>query len=162
MKICQMCGKEYDKPNDYSKKQWESRKNCSLSCVAKSRLGKPWHLAGLKDFARKGCPKPEGHVKRGTDSPNWKGGFYAMRDGRLIQSHSCGRKIKARLIAEQSLGRLLKTVERVHHINENKTDDRPENLFVFRSMSAHVRWHNFLRRHNLQGLLESNLISQNV
>jgi len=35
-----------------------------------------------------------------------------------------------RLVAERRLGRLLKTYETVHHINEIKTDNSDKNLFA--------------------------------
>lgn len=38
--------------------------------------------------------------------------------------------LRARLVAEQKLGRFLLPGEDVHHINEIKDDDRPDNLQV--------------------------------
>lgn len=46
-----------------------------------------------------------------------------------------------RIVAEQMLGRPLKPGEVVHHINEDKKDNRPENLMVFASQALHAKWH---------------------
>jgi len=51
-----------------------------------------------------------------------------------------------RIVAEQMIGRPLKPGEVVHHINENKRDNRPENLMVFASQADHARWHIMERR----------------
>lgn len=49
------------------------------------------------------------------------------------------------VVAERILGRSLKDGEVVHHINENKRDNTPENLMVFSSHSEHMRYHWELR-----------------
>ena len=46
-----------------------------------------------------------------------------------------------RVVAEQILGRPLAPGEVVHHINRDKTDNRPENLMIFPSQAEHARWH---------------------
>jgi len=45
------------------------------------------------------------------------------------------------LIAEKALGRYLLPSECVHHINEIKTDNRLENLYLFSERSEHDRYH---------------------
>jgi hypothetical protein len=54
-------------------------------------------------------------------------------DGRSLQVH--------RLVAEAILCRPLSASEEVHHVNECRSDNRPANLWVFPSMSAHAAFH---------------------
>lgn len=46
-----------------------------------------------------------------------------------------------RLVAEKMLGRKLRKGEVVHHIDENKRNNSPENLMVFKNQSEHAEWH---------------------
>lgn len=45
------------------------------------------------------------------------------------------------LVAEQNLGRYLKSEECVHHIDEDKYNNSPENLMVFKSLADHSAFH---------------------
>lgn len=46
------------------------------------------------------------------------------------------------LVAEQKLGRYLKPEEVVHHIDENKMNNNPDNLMVFATKADHTSFHN--------------------
>jgi len=52
-----------------------------------------------------------------------------------------GREREHRIVAAQMLGRSLEPGESVHHINGVKTDNRSENLRVFKSSREHCRFH---------------------
>lgn len=99
-----------------------------------------------------------GEAQKGQMNHNWKGGSTHDGEGRIVLTLSIGRIRRARHTVETFLRRKLSSSEIIHHINEIRTDDRQENLFLFRHQAAHMRWHHFLRRHGLKGfLLKSNL-----
>lgn len=45
------------------------------------------------------------------------------------------------LVAEQKLGRYLTDDEVVHHIDENRSNNTPDNLVVFKTKADHSRYH---------------------
>ncbi len=74
--------------------------------------------------------------QKGEHHPNWKGGQRITKDGYIMvyqPEHPNAIKnyiLEHRLIAEQTIGRLLKKSEIVHHLNGIRTDNRPSNLAV--------------------------------
>lgn len=46
------------------------------------------------------------------------------------------------VVAEQKIGRQLAENEVVHHIDENKSNNSPENLMVFANIAEHTAYHN--------------------
>ena len=50
------------------------------------------------------------------------------------------------LVAEQIIRRFIKRSECVHHINEDKRDNRPANLYLFLKRSEHDRYHQRKRK----------------
>lgn len=107
---------------------------CSNRRSGQLKVGKPSWNAG-KRFEPK---------KLGSEYVN-RFGYVMVYAGR-----ENGRKdkylLKHRMVAAQMLGRPLDEHELVHHIDGDKTNNTPENLFVCRDMSHHREIHNRLER----------------
>lgn len=71
---------------------------------------------------------------------------YDIHNGykRLTQGENCGRLLHV-VIMEEHIGRRIKKGEVVHHINENKLDNRIENLRLM-TLSEHSRIHSIKRQ----------------
>ena len=84
---------------------------------------------------------------KGDMSPNWKGGKRIDKGYSLVWAkyhpycNATGYIQEHRLVVEKVIGRYLDKKEIVHHINRNKLDNRPENLYLFPSNSAHRKFH---------------------
>jgi len=89
---------------------------------------------------RKESKPNSGSFQKGSIPHNFKGGIsisdgYAMvllRDGTRVALH--------RIIAENKLGRELESDEIVHHINGNRLDNSPDNLYIT-DRSEHMKIH---------------------
>lgn len=130
--------------------------SCQCGCGEQTRLAP--RTDRTKGWV-KGVPLRfrDGHSLLVTRNPEdrgtWKGGETMHGDGyRMIYApdHPAATPrhphvFEHRLVAEAKIGRFLRNNEVVHHINDNRADNRPENLQVM-TRGEHRRLHAALKR----------------
>ncbi len=97
------------------------------------------------EFCSRTC---KGKYQVGDKHPLWKGGTFSDGKGyRKVHAKNHpfadnhGAIFEHRHIMEQSIGRLLNKSEVVHHINDNPSDNRIENLMLFKNQAEHKKFH---------------------
>jgi hypothetical protein len=125
---------------------------CSQACMSEGRrtleqkpceiCGTPMavqpHQFGIKRFCSKAChneskriPGPGARMKRSD-------GYMQVYYPKHPDTTSTGMMLEHRLVAEQKYGRRILQTEHVHHLNGDRSDNRPENLEVI-DPGAHAR-----------------------
>ncbi len=88
----------------------------------------------------------------GSNGSQWKGGITYSRGRKYIYTPNHPNKTngnyvrESRLIMEKKIGRYLTRKEIVHHIDGDKINNNPENLYLFENQSKHWKYHLHLRR----------------
>lgn len=126
-----------DKVRENARRVGRSRKGAKQSDEAKRKLSdaKKGHLLKPSQYG--------GHLKN-------RSGYLYVYNPTHPHCSSDGYVMEHRLVMEAALGRYLKRDEVVHHINENKKDNRLDNLMVMTS-DEHMRLHNRKRQEKRKG-----------
>jgi len=141
---CIICGNQIPEEN-----WWRNPKYCCWKCYQvahKAKKEKRICLFCKRKFIVQKCLKKNYCSKKCRHKSQINIGHrYIGRNGYwYIKTGPKKYELEHRLIAESKLGRKLNSKEHTHHINGIKTDNRPENIEVFESNSAHTLYHNSL------------------
>ena len=160
--ICQLCGKVKDVKPSYAKRAKYCSKKCQCDAGQSIQTKEKCRLKALEQF-KNGMPQKTRDKMRkhmigknaGEKNGMWKGEEYLGDGGRRWIWADGIKYAKARYVAMKCLGRELTQVEVVHHMNEDCSDDRPENLYLFATHGEHMRHHKMKN----PPILTSNLIN---
>lgn len=149
--ICQFCNKSFKRYGNViakycsynCKNQSQNNKvklicvNCSLEYEQYPSAIKWSKIRGNNfNFCSSKCTK---EFKVGPNSNTWKGGRHITKRGYIKirkpehPNNIYGYCYEHRLVMEEHIGRYLTEHEDIHHINENKSDNRLENLELLTS-----------------------------
>ncbi|WDL96938.1 HNH endonuclease [Alicyclobacillus sp. ALC3] len=114
--------------------------------------GRPFAVKAVRSETAKYCgTKCYAEAKRELfkmeNNPQWNGGVVIDVHGYRLRkvgpdypgANSKGYIRNARYVWQETTGDVLKAGEEIHHINEDRLDDRIENLQKFASHAEHVR-----------------------
>ena len=97
-------------------------------------------------------------------APSYKGGHTALIDGYVHEfcadhpgKNMWGYVPQHRLVMEDRIGRLLRSHEVVHHKDENRSNNHPDNLQVM-TKSEHHRHHALINRRKAQERLTEEMV----
>lgn len=119
-KQCLKCGNNFGRDSVKSVATFKEKKFCSHKCAVEYNSGENhWY---------------------------WKGGTKKRPDGYIRDSKT--DQYIHRIVMEKHLGRKLLTHEQVHHINEDPSDNRLENLILTKNGEHRKKYHSKSNRDN--------------
>lgn len=99
-----------------------------------------------------------GHHARGSNNPTWNGGRSSHSQGYALvlkpehpRASSNGYVLEHILVAEQAFGRFLPPQAVVHHVNEQRSENRNSNLVICEDDTYHKLLHQRMRAYRATG-----------
>lgn len=129
-------------PKNGINKGWFKKGSHSNVATEFKKGHKLWTVERIKKMANSLKGKTAG-----SKHYNWQGGQFVHQGWILIQNknhphcNNNGYIKKSHLVMEKYIGRFLEPGEIVHHKNKIRTDDRIENLHLFKNQSEHFSFH---------------------
>ena len=130
---------------------------CECGCGQKTRIAKG-------DRPERGWIKGRplrfvaGHQYRtGSDNPAWKGGRFVRGDGYVMIHDPAAERgdgvhvMEHLAVARRALGRPVPDTAVVHHVNEDRADNRPQNLVICQDRAYHNLLHKRMRARDACG-----------
>lgn len=154
-----MCATHYKRflahgdPLKTLKRRYSPGETCAIQNCNRKPVGHGLCMAHWQR-RRNGSPLPDSAAiskstnKGGRQNPNWKGGVISDGHGRVLiyapghphPNWNGTHVYRYRLVVEEQLKRFLCPPEVVHHLNEQPSDDRLENLQVM-TQAEHAKIH---------------------
>lgn len=150
---CQDCGKDIDRTATYcascarlGERNVNFGKPLSAETRAKMSAAKRGRYGGKKNpmWGRHHTVETKRKISkanRKTGHRKTTGGYIRLFAPNHPNAQADGWAPEHRLVISRHLGRPLKEKEIVHHINEDRADNRLENLHLFEGHAAHFRHH---------------------
>ena len=138
-----------NKKRSWSRSVEDEVKELYLSGLSAEEIGKKYKKSAKPIYTilrRLGVDRRDAsYYAAGEKNYFWKGGTIVDKHGYILvhapehPHRTANNKVREhRLIMEKKLGRYLRPEEVVDHINGKKSDNRPENLRVYKNNAAHL------------------------
>jgi len=153
---CVVCAKEFYRQPAYIQqgrmlcsrtcnRKWQARNQVTNICL---QCGKQFVVRPSETFFKycdRACyelgrvARPTGHIHNGKHVRTNDKGYVLLWEPAHPNKSQGGWQFEHRLVVEKALGRYLTSAEQVDHINQNKADNRIENLQVLDASSHGIK-----------------------